>query len=230
MSYNLKPILRCFTDDNAEEKVERFFSDDPSPEKDEYYDILLSDLDSIKILDYNGYIYDRHSGLISYDDPVMLGKHSFVMAKYVRDNFTAFINKKMSVITEDMGIVSNQLRMIGCDVNTFMQPILLQGAVLTCILNDCVYIPFNKPNVSSDVIIVCSAFNNDDNAYHLWNSMLDLYSKGKEVYFTCDQINSLKKYYLPDKIEIANLDKSCYSDDELADLRYGYRNKIYRIV
>ena len=232
MKYNLKPIIQKISDKDLAEKVQAFFSE-PNENKDVYYDIMLNHYGLIEKYNDLGYLFDPHTGLIAHDLPYLYGNHSYSMCKYIKENFIDFVNKDITVITEDFGIISQQLKICGCRVlSTTIFPELYLGAIFSTIMNGAGYIPINQKSVESDLIIVSSSFASQSfyDAYNMWNLMLDLKLQGKEVYFTCNALNDLKNHYLPNKIELVSDTQSCYSSEELADLRYGYKNKIYRIV
>ena len=163
--------------------------------------------------------------------PHTVSTHSFNMAKFISDHYQHFFSKKILTVCADFGILNIQAKMCGLNiVSSIQKEYLNAGTVLACIGNNCPPYPINKFDFDEeDVIMMSCVFQDEDLAYKNWEFMLDKRLDGKEVFFTSNTFEHLRRYVNYDKIELVIDPSKVYLPDDYADLTYGYSNKIYRL-
>lgn len=238
--YNLSPILKHLKPEqpNSEqwkEKITTFFSNEQyDPELlDRYYSSLINNLSIAAPLFEFGYLVDPYTGLFTFDNKYYTYISSFNMAYYIERNRINFLNKKILTLTCDAGIMNIQLKLCGLNLcNSIIVPgFNILGAILACIGNNSPPYIMNDRNVEdADVIFINNLFLSSDMAHHTWNMMIDMHTKGKEVYFTTSSTTELQKHMIAHKFEPVEDPTLIYTKDHIADLRFGYNSKIYRII
>lgn len=239
MYYNLTPITNLLKEDipNADvwkQKLHSFFSNEEydGELQDQYYDTLVSDTHQIWHLLHDGYYVDQYTGFFTFTAPVVDTKHSFNMAHFLSKNFQHFYKKRILTISADFGIMNIQLKMSGLNlISSIQKPLYHVGSVLACIGNNCPIYPINKLDFEEeDAIIMSCVFEEEELSWKNWQYMLDKRLDGKEVFFTSNTFTNLKNYVDYSKLELVFDPSKAYDSEDYADLKYGYANRIYRLI
>jgi hypothetical protein len=238
--YNLSPILKLLKPDatNSEEwknKIVSFFGNENYDPQllDEYYSLLINNLNFIEPLFECGYLADLYTGLFTFDNNYHVFRSSFNMAYYIERNRSSFLNKKILTMTTDAGIMNVQLKLCGLDlVNSIMAPSFnVLGSILICIGNNSPPYQMNRKHMEQvDVVFINNMFETSDMAHSIWNTMIDMKIEGKEVYFTTHFFTHIQKHMIASRFEPVEDPTLVYSKDAIADLRFGYNHRIYRMI
>lgn len=238
MNYNVSPFINAMKKDNANydvwvKRFHKFFeSENCDPViHDEWYNHLLNNLDEVSRMLGLGYLIDPYSALASFDDHSIEEKNSFNVAYYIHRNYNDFIRKNVLTVVGDYGVTNLQLQLCGVKVvSSIMEKELIVGAMLTAIMNECMPYPINHYEFPThDIVIACSVFDDDERAWHNWQSLLDQKGMGKEVYFSTNLFCSLKKFINYDIVQLLELPQEIYETKDLEDLRFGYTHKLYKL-
>ena len=197
---------------------------------DEYYEILIDKIYTIHELAKTGTLTDQYSGLFSFNNPHMEGKHTFNMANYVNRNYLMFNNKNIRTVCGDYGILNTQIRMCGLNLkgatiahdNQF-------GAVLVAIGNNAPPYSF-KDDPNGDVVFACNVFDTEQSADKTWALLEHLVKEGKHVFFTTNTFSYLHSVVNYDRIKQMENPIDLYDDMVYSDPRLGISNKIYKLV
>lgn len=237
MRYNLTGFNRVFTKHIPSYELWRenlhnfFYNDDYDPAiRDEYYDILLENFQSLQELLQYGYLTDEHSGLFTFDKPEMKSLHTFNLSNLVRRNHQYFYKKKIRTICADFGILNIQVQLCGLDlVGTLIPPDAFAGSILAVIGNKCHPYSF-KDNIDADVVFAAHIFSVEQTAFSNWNVLTEYKAEGKEIYFTTSTFSELKKFVSYDRIQQVENPSEVYHKDAYSNLDLGLSNKIYKLV
>jgi hypothetical protein len=237
MNYNLQPLFDVLEDETIpsreewKNKLQSYF-DNPHYDKrhlDTYYKYVIFNPKTVGNILRTGYLVDEYSGLFTMDVPLVKYIHTFNMANFIRRNHQYFNKKKLATFSIDYGIMNIQILQCGLDLTYVDLPAPhLLGMMLTAIGNQCK--PYGPTVGQYDVMFVANVFNNENEAHHNWNLMLNQFLSGKEVYFTTYSFRHLKNHYLPEKIQQVEDPSVIYDKESYANIDMGYMNKIYRIV
>jgi hypothetical protein len=239
MHYNLKPIIKAIdtripNDEVWKERITNFFNNEKldADIQDYYYDSLVSDVDHMRNILSSGVLIDEYTGLFSFATQETDSKHTFNFAYYIHRYYHQFMDSPILTFVDDYGIVNNQIKLCGLHlVNSIMNQKNVVGSILTCIGNNCnPYLINVKHFPKYQTIIASCIFDDDDKSYQNWNFLLDEHAKGKTVYLSSNTFFHLKKYINYDKIKILETPNTVYDKESYSDLRYGFHNRLYKII
>ena len=196
---------------------------------DNYYRLSIDNLVSMRNMLRCGYLIDEYSGLFTLDVPDVKYTHAFNMANFIRRNHVYFNKKRIATISNDYGLMNIQIIQCGLDLVFSSLPFENWGGMMMInIGNNCR--PYLPSVAESDVFFFSNVFATEQQAYANWNFMIDKHLDGKEVFFSTNDFEQLKKFSIPKKMEQVEDPQSVYDDEHYANIDMGYMNKIYRIV
>jgi hypothetical protein len=238
MEYNLSPFYNALSlnnpnYDNWIQKFDKFFSLEQAEPAlyDEWYNHLIEDNYRVKEILRLGYLVDSYTAIATFDDPFVGTRNSFNMAHYIQRTYDRFIRKNVLTMIGDYGVTNIQLQLCGVNiVSSNMKLENVTGSMLTTILNEGYPYPINRQeHEKEDIVIACSIFDYDNEAWNNWQGLLDRRADGTEVYFTSSKNCSLKKFVNYDIIDLIESPLDVYEVSDLDDLKYGYTHKLYRL-
>lgn len=213
------------------ERIEKFFANEHYEPilQDQYYNILLGNIQSIRYTLNHGYLIDDYSGLFSFDTPETKSFHAFNIANFVRRNHRHFFKKSIQTMCADYGMLNIQIKLCGLDLQSAALPSNnLVGGVLAVIGNDCTPYPF--VNEECDVIFASNVFNEEEQAYRIWSFLYEKHSRGKEVFITSNSFHHLKHIVSYDKLKLMENPSEIYDAETYSNGDLGYMTKIYQII
>lgn len=237
MRYNLTPLLEEIDEsipsfEDWKKKIHLFFSNPhyDGELKDRYYNILLQSLPDINPFLKQGYLIDEYSGIFTINSPETRFLHTFNLANFIRRNHQYFYKKRIKTYAMDYGVLNVQIKQCGLELEGSVLPFFnMLGIIFTVIGNQCSPF-FISGEDNEDVLIVSCMFNNDDQAYQMWNYMLDSHLDGKDVFFSSQTFEYLQNHVIYDKIKQVEDPTKIYDKEVYSNLDYGFQNKIYQIV
>lgn len=235
MKYNLTPLMDIVNNvpssDVWKERFETFFANENyEPDLlDQYYNILIGNVQLIRYTLNHGYLIDDYSGLFTFDTPETKSFHSFNVANFIRRNHRYFFKKSIQTMCGDYGMLNIQIKLCGLDLQSAaLSSDNMVGGVLAVIGNNSLPYPF--VNAECDVIFASNVFNEEEQAYRIWSFLYERSREGKEIFITSNSFHHLKHIVSYDKLKMIENPSEIYDAETYSNGDLGYMTKIYQII